>query len=73
MNPHPNGSDLSGASSPKQAFTPLEGDGSVHPTAARTAFPKGIEVDLGSGATTYTETEIRARFIDRAAQVVREY
>ncbi|KAL7414576.1 Myo-inositol-1-phosphate synthase [Mrakia frigida] len=68
MNPHPNGSDIS-FSSPQ---TPAEGDVHVHPTAARTAFPKGIEVDLGSGATTYTDSEIRARFVDRAAQVVLE-
>lgn len=71
---HANGSDLSfpsspalstsalGLSTPATPFVP-------HPTAARSAYPAGIEVDLGQGATRYSAGEIRARFVDRGATV----
>lgn len=65
MNPHPNGSDLADSS----PATPIEQDAAIHPTAARTAFPKGIEVDGANGSTKYTEEEILARYVNRGAEV----
>lgn len=71
---HVNGSDLSFPNSPALSSSPLAGSSSrapfvPHPTAARSAFPAGIEVDLGQTNTRYTENEIRARFVDRGANV----
>ncbi|CED85402.1 inositol-3-phosphate synthase [Phaffia rhodozyma] len=75
MNSHPNGSDISDSASPPHSLpaTPSQDAAyEIHPTAARTAFPKGIEVDLGKGATVYSDDEIRARFVDRKNEVVCE-
>jgi hypothetical protein len=71
---HVNGSDLSFPNSPALSSSPLGGSSTQasfvpHPTAARSAFPGGIEVDLGQANTRYTESEIRARFVDRGANV----
>lgn len=71
---HVNGSDLSFPSSPSLSMTAaaagsLPSDHLPHPTAARSAFPRGIEVDLGQGSTRYSDDEIRARFVDRGAKV----